>query len=427
MLGASYRDALDRRAWYITLRPKTRGDRLELRKRTSWVVIAAATAIFGTVNYISYRSQVGYIERFRDQNLQDIAADLSASLSGFARGAATYGELVATLPEARSALKDRDRGRLVHELGASYRIARSKYTAQQGTFFGADLKTFCRLMRPDIFGDDASHREMVVRAAKEKKTQSGLETSISSVSIRAVVPVNGPDAKLAGTFEWGFAMSRMFQRLKENAQADTVLLVDETTFTAPITSAGVLAKAAAAQTAEADRMVDGFRTVESTNVELFKLIVNHDLVATKSVLIRTQNVGDVQYGVLAVPIADFSGHPIGAIVIAKSMAGPQQAIRATRLTFLAATIAGLILLAGAVQLVFNGFLIRPIIEIGELGEAMIANPAIKIDLKNRSDEIGTMARNLDFLRDKLVKEKDEADRQARITDRIAKLEAKEKS
>src|SRR5262249_55209097 len=161
--------------------------------------------------------------------------------SGFASGAQMYGQLVALLPPARAALAAKDRSGLVHELGQSYKVARSKYNAQQGTFFGPDLKTFCRLMRPDLFGDDASHREMVTRAFKQKKPQSGLEASISSVSIRAVVPTPGPDGEIAGAFEWGFSPSRIFQRLKENSNADTALLVDETTFTAPITSAGVAA------------------------------------------------------------------------------------------------------------------------------------------------------------------------------------------
>src|SRR5581483_11107655 len=89
-------------SWYIV--QPTEGERLELRKKAPWIVTAAATAIFGTVNYVSYRSQVGLVERFRDQSLQDIAADLSASLSGFSRGAATYGEIVATCPEVRRAL-----------------------------------------------------------------------------------------------------------------------------------------------------------------------------------------------------------------------------------------------------------------------------------------------------------------------------------
>ncbi|MEZ0230775.1 MAG: cache domain-containing protein [Planctomycetota bacterium] len=390
------------------------------------MVIAAATAIFGTVNYVSYRSQVDYIERFRVHVLHDIAVDVSTSLTGFARGAANWGEIVATLPETRDALADKDRGRLVKELAASYRVARSKYAAQQASFFSPELKTFCRLMRPEMFGDDVSHRDMVARASKTGKAQSGLETSVSNLSARAVVPVRAPSGEQVGTFEWGFALARMFVRLKENSDADSVLLVDEETFTAPITTAGLTAKAAAAATAEADRMVENQRTVESTNVELMKLIVRPDLVLAKDVLMRTQMVADTQYGVVAIPVQDYGGRRVGTIVVARSLAESQRAIHATKITFLAATIAGLILLAGVVQIVFNGFLVRPIVEIGEHAEAMTKDPGVKIDLKGRTDEIGAMARNLDVIRDKLAKEKDAAERAARVSERIAKLEATEK-
>src|SRR5207302_734765 len=121
-----------------------------------------------------------------------------------------------------------------------------------------------------------------------------------SVSVRGVVPVKDAEGHLAGTFEWGFGLARLFQRLKENSNANTVLLVDETTFTAPITSAGIAAKAAAAVAAEADRMEDGYRTVDSSNVELMKQIVTHDLVVTKALIIRSQVVGDTQFGVIAI-------------------------------------------------------------------------------------------------------------------------------
>lgn len=396
---------------------------MELRKKAPWVVIAAATAIFGTVNYISYRSQVGFIERFREHGLREIAIDVSSSVTGLARGAATYGEIVASLPETRSSLAEGDRAGLVRELAGSYRIARSKYAAQQATFFGLDLKTFCRLMRPDMFGDDVSHRDMIVLANKQRKAQSGLETSVSSVSARAVVPVSGPDGKHVGTFEWGFNLSRTFVRLKENSLADTVLLVDENTFTAPVTSSGIAAKVAAAQTAEADRILDGYRTVESTNVELMKQIVKADHTSTKDVLIRMQMVQDTQYGVIAIPISDFEGQRVGSIVVAKSMAESQRAIRATKLTFLAATVAGLILLAGVVQIVFNGFLIRPIVEIGENADAIVKDPGQKLDLKSRTDEIGSMARNLDVIRDRLAKEKEAHDRAEKVSAHVAKMEA----
>ena len=397
---------------------------MEIRKKATWTIIAAASVIFGAVNCVSYGSQVDYIERFNDRVLHDIANDVSSSVAGFGRGAGMWAELVATLPTTRSALRDHDRDRLVHELQTSYRVERSRYSAEQATFVSPEKKTYLRLLRPDIdLRDDVSHRAIIVKAMTEHRTQSGLETSIAGVSVRAVAPVKDADDKPAGTFEWGVPLSRLFERLKDNANAESALFIDETTLTAPITSAGVAAKNAAAKAAEADRIVDGYRTVESTDVELMRRVVDGALVTVKESVVRTQSVGDTDYGVIATPIADFTGRRIGTIVVARSLAEFQHALRTTRITFLATTLAGLILLAGAVQVVFNGLLLRPLLELGENADAMAGpTPPSKIELRSRADEIGAIAKSLDGLRDRLAREKEEAERKQQVTDRVARLE-----
>jgi HAMP domain-containing protein len=397
---------------------------VDIRKKAPWTIIAAASVIFGAANCVSYRSQVQYIERFNDRVLQDIANDVSSSIAGFGRGAGMWAEIVAVLPTTKALLKEHDRNGLVHELQAAYRVERSKYSAEQATFVSPEKRTFLRLLRPDIdLRDDVSHRAIIVKALNEHRTQSGLETSIGGVSVRAVAPLKDSDGNPAGTFEWGVPLSRLFERLKDNSNAESALFIDESTLTAPITSAGVAAKAAAAKAAEADRIVDGYRTVESTNVELMRRVVDGALVTVKEAVVRTQSVGDTDYGVIATPILDFTGRRIGTIVVAKSLAELQHALDATRITFLATTLAGLILLAGAVQVVFNGLVLRPLLELGENADAMAGpTPPSKIELNSRSDEIGAIAKSLDGLRDRLAREKEEAERKQQVTDRVARLE-----
>jgi len=401
---------------------------VELRKKAPWAVIAAATGIFGAVNFVSYFYQVRYIERFTEDGLADIASDVTTSLNS--KAGVMWGEIVATLPETKAALKEHDRGRLVHELQAAYKVENSRYTAQIGAFQSPELKTSLRLARPDLAGDDVSSREMVVKANKERKTQSGLETSVLSVSLRSIVPVTDADGKPAGSFEWGFPLSRTFQRLKDQSNAESGLFVDETKFAAPppsLTAADKARVEALRKAADADRIVDGYRTVESTDVELMRHIVSRELLdVTEKRPPHKQRVGDIDYGVIAVPVHDFSDRRIGTIVVAKSLAESQRAIRTTRITFIAATIAGLILLAGAVQVVFNGLLIRPLLEIGENADAMAgATPPGKIDLKTRDDEIGSIAKSLESLRARLAAEKAEAEQKARVTEHVKKLEAQQ--
>jgi methyl-accepting chemotaxis protein len=400
-----------------------RGSRVQLRHKAPLVILVAASGIFGVVNYVAYRSQTAYVDDWKGDQLRDIANELSSMTAGLGRGASMYAELVAALPTVQQLLKDRDRDRLAKELGPTYRNQRAKYGVEQGSFQVPELKTFLRLSRPEVFGEDVSHRDMMVKANTEKKSQSGLETSTSRVSVRAVVPVTS-NGEHVGSFEWGVGFSRLLQRIKEKHESDLALLVDERTFTAPITTAGQAARAAAAKAAEGERILDGYRTVESTAIDLMKVVVPKDALANlTTTTITTRYVQGVEHGLVSLPISDYGGRKLGAIFVAKSMAGPQRQVRSMRVTFTTVTLVGLIFLAGAVQLVFNGLLLRPLGELGENVDTVgKGDLGVKVDLKKRTDEIGDIARAFDAFRDRLVKEKEAAERADKVSARIAKIE-----
>jgi methyl-accepting chemotaxis protein len=401
---------------------------LQLRRKTPLAVILLASVIFGAANFVSYRSQVSYIDNFNNEQLHDIAAEIGNGLTGGASAASTYAELVAALPAVRTALRARDRDGLLKELAPSYQNARAKYGAEQGSFQDPKLTTFLRLAVPTLSGDDVSHRNMIVRANQERQLQKGLETSSTRVSVRAVVPVMDGKEHL-GSFEWGFGLSRLLLRIKATRQADVGLFVDEKMFSAPLTAKGAARIATVTRTTDVDRVVEGYRTLETSNVELMRHVVTLKLLAgLRDVSIRTRRVGGIDYGVIAIPINDFGGRRLGAILVAKSLAEPQRKVRVTQVTFLTVTAAGLILLAGAVQLVFNGLLLRPLLQIGDsLDELATGNYGASRDLLRRTDEIGAMAKNVDRIRERLAKEKEEAERKGRVAARLAALHDSEES
>jgi HAMP domain-containing protein len=200
-------------------------------------------------------------------------------------------------------------------------------------------------------------------------------------------------------------------------------------FSAPLTAKGAARIATVTRTTDVDRVVEGYRTLETSNVELMRHVVTLKLLAgLRDVSIRTRRVGGIDYGVIAIPINDFGGRRLGAILVAKSLAEPQRKVRVTQVTFLTVTAAGLILLAGAVQLVFNGLLLRPLLQIGDsLDELATGNYGASRDLLRRTDEIGAMAKNVDRIRERLAKEKEEAERKGRVAARLAALHDSEES
>lgn len=401
---------------------------MQLRQKTPLTVILIASLVFGVTNFVAYRSQVNYIEHFSKKQLQDIAAEISNGLTGSATAASTYAELTAALPAVRTALRSRDRGLLSKELAPSYNNARAKYGVEQGSFQVPELQTFLRLAVPNLYGDDVSRRDMIVRANKEHKIQKGLETGASRISVRAVAPIMDGQEFL-GSFEWGVGLSRLLQRINTNRNAEVGLFVDEKTFAAPLTARGAAMAAEAARISDIDRVVDGYRTLETTNVELLRAVVTRELLTKlQSTLVRTRRIAGIDHGVIAIPLVDFGGRRLGAIVVIKSLAEAQRRVRATQVTFLTLTLAGLIFLAGAVQLVLNGLLLRPLVEIGENLDALTAgNYELQRDAAERTDEIGVMAKNVNRLRERLAKEKDEAQRKSRVSAHLAKISDTEAS
>lgn len=395
---------------------------MQLRQKTPLTVILIASLVFGVANFVAYRSQVNYIDHFSRKQLQDIAAEISNGLSGSATAASTYAELTAALPAVRAALRARDRGLLGKELASSYHNARAKYGVEQGSFQVPELQTFLRLAVPNLYGDDVSHREMIVRTNKEHKTQKGLETGASRLSVRAVAPVMDGNEFL-GSFEWGVGLSRLLQRINTNRNADVGLFVEEKSFAVPLTARGAALAAEAARISDIDRVVDGYRTLETTNVELLRAVVTRELLTKlQSTLVKTRRIAGIDHGVIAIPLIDFGGRRLGAIVVIKSLAEAQRRVRATQVTFLTLTLAGLIFLAGAVQLVLNGLLLRPLVEIGEELDTLTAgNYEGQPDGAERKDELGVMAKHVHRLRLRLAKEKEEASRRSRVSAHLAKI------
>jgi HAMP domain-containing protein len=326
------------------------------------------------------------------------------SIESMKRGASGYAELFAAMPEVKKLLRADDREGLAKALVPSFKLMKNKYGAEVGTFQSSSLVTYLRLSNPDLkLQDDQSKREMVVRANHMKETQAGIEVSVRSAGIRAVAPVFDDEGPL-GSFEWGMGFTRTLQRLKDNTGAELSMFIDEKTFAAPITSAGQAAQRDAARSAEADRVAEGYRTIETTNPELMKQIIPAELLPTvQQPTFRDVVAGDSEYGVVAIPIFDFGGRRVGVVVGARNLETDHRVAKTAQTTFLVATLAGLILLAGAVQLVFNGFLVRPLDELTEdLEKITHGDPLAKIEMAKRADEIGSLAKKLEKLREKVL-------------------------
>jgi HAMP domain-containing protein len=283
---------------------------------------------------------------------------------------------------------------------------------------------------------DSSKRDMVVRANHSQETQSGLEVMTTTANVRAVAPV-GSGSEHYGSFEYGVGFGRLFDVMKTRLHADLAVFIDEKTFQTPVSAQGAQMQREAQKAAESERVAEGYRTIASTDPELMKEVVpsdflaslqqtttrevqpslhkpgeeapaNHDAVApvtsaTAKPVLREVTASDSRFGIVGVPLFDFSGRRVGALVGVRNLDEERRVERSTLLHFLGMTLVGVILLAGAVQLVFNGLLVRPVEELTQNAGAIAGGDVgAKIELTSRKDEVGALAKKIDDLRKKLT-------------------------
>ena len=152
------------------------------------------------------------------------------------------------------------------------------------------------------------------------------------------------------------------------------------------------------------RLVGAFREVGATNRELIQSIVNSEtLSGINDTVYRFQSVKGIDYGVVTVPLLDFSGRNIGVIVAVQSFEEFQHQAKSMLLTLLSITVLEVILIAGVILLVINGLLLRPILALNEqLAMAVKGKLDYETDLSKRKDEVGLVAQNCQKLQHKLV-------------------------
>ena len=99
---------------------------------------------------------------------------------------------------------------------------------------------------------------------------------------------------------------------------------------------------------DAERMVGSYQNVESTNWKVVRPMVSGDILnEAKDVVTRIKTVDGVDYGMVAVPLLDYKGGRIGAIVAVKRFEDYQAMQGAALVRAIAFAALQAIILAGA--------------------------------------------------------------------------------
>ncbi len=266
------------------------------------------------------------------------------------------------------------------------------------TLHGADGKAFARAHAPEKFGDDVLGRRAMVRdVIQSRGTQTGIEPGRDSVSIFAVVPMVA-DGRFVGVADVGAVLGPDFlAALKLRVGVDIAMhLVGD----------------------------GGVQTLGATFAQKSLLPQEAQREALGGPIApRMSEIGGRPVAVLAAPLRNYSGRPIGTLEIALDvtdfLAARDSALYTLAGVLLAMTAATL---AGAYAL--SRHIGRPMADMNvAMGEIAAGHLDHTVPSLERGDAIGDMARSVAYFRDGLVQQRSmSAEREAEALEKMRQAE-----
>ena len=320
-----------------------------------------ALAFVGTITvftaaisgWSSYATNNSVIENAKQKELRGTATLIQNDLLEQATKAAARASLVVSLPSIQEAFRKGDREQLVERLVPAFMTQRDKFGVREGQFHLAPASSFLRIY--DItagHGEDlSSFREMVLATNRKQEAQKGIEIGRRGLSIRGVDVVKDAKGPI-GSFEVGISFSPVLENLKKNAGFEAGVFVDAVMMS---DVANLLPKP------DAERIVGTYQNVESTNWKIVRPMVTADVLnEAKEVVTRIKTVDGIDYGMVAVPLLDYKGSRIGAIVAVKSFEDYQSMQGSALVRAIAFAALQAMILSGAMLVLINVLFMNPL-------------------------------------------------------------------
>ncbi len=215
----------------------------------------------------------------------------------------------------------------------------------------------------------------MVAANTQKKPVLGLEKGVAGLGLRAVYPVFY-QGRHVGSVEFGLSFGQpFFRKFKEKYQVDAALYVR----TAKGLKAFASTFAGAAPLSDKELM-KGFEGAE---------------------LVRETEYQGTPLMVRAEAVRDFSGKPIGVLVIGRSQEEAATLLSTTRYIAFAIAVAVLLMVVAIAWLIGRG-IAQPVRRMtAAMAELAKGNLDAELPAADRGDEIGAMAKSLVFFRDEM--------------------------
>ncbi len=246
------------------------------------------TVILGSTVVLQHMQEM--VREAERKELSRLLDSAKGELKAQARMAETLAALVANIPQTRKAFSEDNRQMLADMFVPAFKKLKSDYLFKQFQFHEPNAHSYLRVHKPEKFGDDlSSFRKTVVQTNQKRSPIQGIEKGVAGLGVRGVYPVSSPSNEAIGSVEFGLALNdSFFNQFKENFNVDAALYVIR------------------------DGSMNHFAGTFKDK------IVEDDFLqaALKSVQMNDGYLGKVPVSIYADAVLDFSGKPIGTMVLA---------------------------------------------------------------------------------------------------------------
>ena len=353
-------------------------------------MVAITTSIVSA--YSGFQANNAMIESAKKRELNVTSTLIQSNIAEQINKASARASLVASLPSIKQAFRAKNREEIATRLLPAMIVQRDQFGIREGQFVLPPAVSFLRIYAlKDGHGEDLSgFRQMLLVANRTGEPQRGMEIGRRGLSIRAVYPVKD-DEGLIGSFEIGLSFSSVLSQTKTNTGFDVGVFIDDKLMTEV---------AKLQPRPDSERIIGGYQAVEVTDWAALKPLLSPAVFAkARDVSTELLTVNGNDYGLVLVPVLDYKGERIGAVVAVRDFSEFQNQQRWALTGTVAMAGLQIVLLTGALLIVVNAMLLKPFAAIASASNELAdGNPSPDLeDLANRRDEIGGMARSLQTL------------------------------
>ena len=321
-------------------------------------VVAVILVLFAT-QFTTFNYMKDMLRTAEENEIGEIYENVVASVASEGRLARAMSALVAGIPDAQEAFADRDRETLHDLFVPGFAKLKSEYGVRQFQFHEPPATSFLRVHKPAKFGDDlSSFRFTVVETNRSLKAIQGLEVGVAGLGVRGLVPVSY-EGKHVGSVEFGMSFGQaFFDEYARLHHVDLELYI------------------------ERDGRFDLFASTMKGN----NLVSTDELRAIEpgKHLFDQGELGGTPVSYYAANVSNYSGEPIGVLVLAKD-----RSMFSDAFSTLSTLVVGLGLLSVMVIGVLVWLISRGVVlPISKAAEAMEGIASAEGDLTVRMDESG---------------------------------------